>query len=403
MRRALVLVLLLATARAEEYRAVDARTWKRIKKVLPGYLWETRPKRRLRDAKTWADHRYDKVKLTKKQFTELAEILRNGSPFTTQKRRSRTLEIKAGEETIPVRVVITTKYKPGCGRSFPLIISLHGGPVQSRVAAESGASTQFSLWQSYAQTIHGIVACPAITGEQAGQREWSILARVIDELDRIYNVDRDRILLTGHSWGGILTWQIGPRRADTFAGLAPFVCATNPGRAHLANCRNLPVYSVQGKRDIKWILETGRERIEVLKELGYEHVYRELPGGHATFTGEIPKIAKWFAARPRRIYAREVVRSGAHGEGGLWYWVRTEARHFTARIVDRQTIEIDCPGACELFLADAMVDLDQPIRVRRNGEVAFEGHVERRLDFTLGHVRETGDRGRVFAASVEVD
>lgn len=403
MRILLGVLLLAAAAAAGEPRAVDAKQWKRIRKLLPSYLWQPDAKQRSRAVATWRERAYDDVRLTKAQYRELGRLLRDGSPFTREKRRSRTFEVATGEghERVSVRAIITTKYKPGCGKSFPLILSLHGGPAATERAAQAGRDQQYALWQSYAQTVHGIVACPAIPGDSSGPREWTILRNIVDELDRVFNVDRDRILLTGHSWGGILCWQLGPRHAADLAALAPFVCAVNPGRRRLVNCRNLPIYSVQGKRDIQWILETGRERIEVLRELEYEHVYRELPGGHDSFRTEFAKIAEWFLERPRRLYARELTCRG--GSGGDWYWLRGDAGSFDARIVDEHTIDVELGGPCEVFLSDEMVDLDAPVVIRRDGQEAFRGTLVRRLGFTLRHVQETGDRARVFAAAVRLE
>jgi predicted esterase len=400
----------------ESYRLVERREWKRIKKALPKYLWLEDPARR-RKSKVdaiWKERDYAHVKLDGKQFTELAEILRAGSPYSTEKKRSGTIEIPTGEtlesgkpEKMPVRYVVSSKYKPGCGRSFPLVITCHGGPMTERKAAVSASGTQFGLWSSFSGTIECIVAAPALTGQDYRDREWAFLTNLIDEFDRRYNVDRDRILLTGHSWGGILTWHLGPAHADTFCLLAPFVCAVNPGREHLMNLRALPIYHVQGKRDHKWMLDTGRERKEILDELGYEHVYREMPGGHVSFSGEVPKIAKLLEKSRRGMYSPEIARRPARGganDSDLWYWIRTGARSFSARF-DRkaQTIDTDIEDPFEVFLSDEMFDLDGPITIRRNEEVVWEGTVERRLAFTLAHVRETNDRGRVFAASAEVD
>ena len=248
-------------------------------------------------------------------------------------------------------------------------------------------------------------SCPAIPGAKIGNREWGILAAVITAIDRIYNVDRDRVLLTGHSWGGIVTWRLGPLYADRFAGLAPFVCAVNPGENHLRNLKNVPVYSVQGKRDMKWMLDTGRERIEILKKLRYEHVYRELSGGHEAFPVEITKIVEWFGQRPRNLYAPEIVRTRpprTRAAPRQWYWLRTESPAFRTRI-DGNTIDVDCDGAFEVLLADEMVDLDKPVKIVRDEETLFEGKVERSLGFALDHVRKSVDRARVFAASVAIE
>ena len=73
--------------------------------------------------------------------------------------------------------------------------------------------------------------------------------------------------------------------------------------------------------------------------------------------------------------------------------------------VDRKTrtIDVEIHGTFEVFLHDEMLDLDGPITIRRRGKVAWTGEVTRSLAFAIAHVKETGDRGRVFAASVKVD
>ena len=71
--------------------------------------------------------------------------------------------------------------------------------------------------------------------------------------------------------------------------------------------------------------------------------------------------------------------------------------------MDEHTIDVEVGGPCEVFLSDEMVDLDAPVVIRRDGQPVFQGPLVRRLGFTLRHVRETGDRARVFAASVRLE
>jgi len=312
-------------------QSVDRRAWKKLLKAVPHVLWKQPGKKRTRAKRlrTWEEAGSGAVALSAEQFAELAAVLRAGNPFTTEKKRAHTLDVPTGEtlpaggpETMPVRVAVSSKYKPGCGRSFPLIITCHGGPMGELKGARSASGTQFKLWSGYSSTIDCIVAAPALTGSRYGAREWTFLTNLIDELDRRFNVDRDRILLTGHSWGGILTWHIGPPHADTFSALAPFICAVNPGREHLENARALPIYHVQGAQDMKWMLDTGRERKQILDDLEYEHVYRERPGGHVRFSGEVRTISTWFMERPRKLYAKELVRTETHAgtnQSDLWY------------------------------------------------------------------------------------
>ena len=118
MRVLWILALVASTAAARE---VDAREWRRVKRLLPAYLWQPKEKKRAKAAATWKEKGYDDVRLTRAQYKELGRLLRAGSPYTERKRRSHSFEVSGS----PVRAIITTKYKPGCGKSFPLIISMH--------------------------------------------------------------------------------------------------------------------------------------------------------------------------------------------------------------------------------------------------------------------------------------
>ncbi|MHC5036173.1 MAG: hypothetical protein ACYTHM_02565 [Planctomycetota bacterium] len=389
--------------------------WAKLKKILPYYLWLADPAARKRskvDA-SWKKQKYGKVKLSRKQFAELSGILREGSPFTTEKARQKTLELPTGKrlkngraELMPVTVLAPSAYRPGSGKSFPLIVTCHGGPIEDLAKAKEAANTQFVTWKGFVDTLPCIVAAPVLTGSKFGEREWTLLKNLIDEVDGLYNVDRNRILLTGHSWGGILTWHIGPPHADTFCVLAPFICAVNPGKEHLRNCRAIPIYHVQGANDIPWIVNSGRERKKILDELKYEHVYKEKRGGHDVFPGEVAKIAKYFIEHPRNLYAKALVRTDtrvARNASDTWYWIKSRKHAFTA-VIDGKTnaIDVDINGPFEVFLADGMVNLDKPVIIKRKGRVVRQGKVERRLAFTLEHVKTSKDRGRVFAASVKV-
>ena len=58
--------------------------------------------------------------------------------------------------------------------------------------------------------------------------------RAMDDVKRAYNVDEDRVYLTGLSMGGGGTWHLGLRYPDRFAAIAP-VCAVgdvSPLRLH---------------------------------------------------------------------------------------------------------------------------------------------------------------------------
>jgi polyhydroxybutyrate depolymerase len=57
--------------------------------------------------------------------------------------------------------------------------------------------------------------------DNTGEIEFTYFADLIDEAVKRYNVDRDRILMTGFSAGGMMSWNLACHRGELFAGFAP--------------------------------------------------------------------------------------------------------------------------------------------------------------------------------------
>ena len=60
-------------------------------------------------------------------------------------------------------------------------------------------------------------------------------------------------------------------------------------------------------------------------------------------------------------------------------------------------------GRFRIYLNSHLVDLEQPVTVRVNGETAFEGKVEPRLDMMAESCALFGDPQRVFPCGVDID
>ena len=120
-------------------------------------------------------------------------------------------------------------------RRWPLVISLHGATSnhllnRRRVFGlgnRPGESDYDAIRTPVGLPDTGfIVVTPYGRGEVAGYdgiAEQDVL-RALDHAGRAYNVDADRVHLTGLSMGGGGTWHIGLRYADRFASITP-VCA----------------------------------------------------------------------------------------------------------------------------------------------------------------------------------
>jgi predicted peptidase len=72
----------------------------------------------------------------------------------------------------------------------------------------------------------------------------------LDAVQRKWNVDPDRVILAGLSYGGLGTWEIGARHADRFAALVP-VSALKSDMS-IAKLRNTPIWAFASKDD-PWV------------------------------------------------------------------------------------------------------------------------------------------------------
>ena len=126
--------------------------------------------------------------------------------------------------------------------------------------------------------------------------------------------------------------------------------------------------------------------------------------GHDVFPDECDKSLTWLAARPRNFWSKDVrwSRDGARTEGGF-FWIDPYSKSapgaFTAK-VEGNEIKITGAPPAEIVLSDALVDLDKPVTVLVEGEVAFQGDVKRTLRVALEWVEARRDFSAVPVAKV---
>lgn len=185
-------------------------------------------------------------------------------------------------------------------RRYALILSLHGAGVEASGQADAYKPKDWAF----------VVAA---TNRRPFGFDWQDWGRLdaIEVLDHVLSalpIDRDRVLLTGHSMGGHGTWHVGLTHADRFAAAAPEAgwpniqlyapmflqraaifadpaqvairdMAMRPDNvpAMLVNALNLPLFILHGGDDDNVPTIHGRTFAEWLNELGYKYTYKEVP------------------------------------------------------------------------------------------------------------------------------
>ncbi|MHC4551413.1 MAG: carboxylesterase family protein [Planctomycetota bacterium] len=98
---------------------------------------------------------------------------------------------------------------------------------------------------------------------------------LIDDISETYNVDQDRIYLTGLSMGGFGTWTLAATYPDRFAAIAP-ICGG--GSPHLADTINMPVWAFHGDADEVVPLQRSQQMVDAVNKAGHNAKLTIYPG-----------------------------------------------------------------------------------------------------------------------------
>ena len=178
---------------------------------------------------------------------------------------------------------------------YPLIVALHGAwgrgtDNKSRAIDAFQVLSKPEVCQKYPAFI--------ITPQCPGKKMWAntpwgkgtysiekvkisesikLVLEIIQSLQREFNIDPDRIYVTGQSMGGFGTWDIIMRRPELFAAAIP-VC----GAGDLSQAKNLvhlPIWCFHGALDTIVPTAASREMDKAMKQAGSKNwIYTEYPG-----------------------------------------------------------------------------------------------------------------------------
>lgn len=178
-------------------------------------------------------------------------------------------------------------------QTWPLLISLHGG---------SGHGRSFLwTWLREARSRGVIVVSPS-----SSEGTWSLagsdvdsdnLDAIVEHVGKLWNIDRDRILLTGMSDGGTFSYVSGLRDDAPYTHLAPISASFHPLLLEAASgerLQGLPIYLIHGALDWMFPVDIARVARDALMAAGADVSYHELDDlSHAYPTEENAKILDW--------------------------------------------------------------------------------------------------------------
>ena len=223
-------------------------------------------------------------------------------------------------------------------KEYPLVVMLHGAMSNHRLALkrvfgktnlpgenDAEASRYFPDWED----VDYIVVAPYARGTMGyvGIPEDDVL-QIIEKCRNDFNIDRNRIYLTGLSMGGGGTLFIGMAYPDLFAAIAP-VCPAPPQEYFdlTENGLNVPVAIYQGGADPVVRPEGTRQIVEELQNMGTMVEYHEYPGvQHDSWANAYAngQLFKWFDGIERNPYPQRVRYATRWYKRPGAYWVNID-------------------------------------------------------------------------------
>jgi phospholipase/carboxylesterase len=182
------------------------------------------------------------------------------------------------------------------GERVPLIVCLHGGSGHGRAFLWT--------WLRTARSRNCILVSPT---SQEGT--WSLMGPDVDSgrLDAIvdyatqqWNIDSDRVLLTGMSDGGTFSYVSGLRGDAPYTHLAPSSASFHPMLVEVADgtrIKGLPMYIMHGALDWMFPIDVARMARDAFTAAGADVVYREIEDlSHTYPIEENAKIVDWLTS-----------------------------------------------------------------------------------------------------------
>lgn len=232
-----------------------------------------------------------------------------------------TLQVGAAKEETSIAVFVPKGYLPD--KPAPLLIALHGTGGEGHDEDE--------LWQAAADDIGMLVVAPTDpTAELGLQYSEAVRDRVLAALRwarRRFDVDEDRISLTGVSRGGHLAWDMALRHPDLFAALAPMIGGPrlmpweHNNLRYMENVAHLPIRDLQGSGDDPLLIKNLEIAFRRLEAAGAKDAKLIL---HADLKHDFDPHAvdwvKFLGAAKRTNPPMRVVRRCARAEEGRAAW-----------------------------------------------------------------------------------
>jgi predicted esterase len=307
-------------------------------------------------------------------------------------------------------------------RSYPVEFMLHGGV--SRPEWGPGGEWWRRGYDSLKQEDR-IVVVPAAWNAAFWwyENQADNLPSILRELKQTYNIDDNRVTLTGVSDGGTGAYFFAFKQSTEWAAFLPYIGhpgvlrnpQSGPGyKLYFENLMSRPLYIVNGENDPLYPVSSIEPFINILQEANIEHVFRAIEGGgHNTswLPEERPMIEQFKLDNPRDPFPTELRwvtdRSDRYNRN-LWMRIEeltVEGQPGLMSITQEGnsfTVTAESVDAFTLLLNPEQIDFSEEVRVVVNGRPLFVGHVAEDMNTLLDWAVRDRDRTMLYTAALSL-
>ncbi|MDR2439978.1 MAG: esterase family protein [Planctomycetaceae bacterium] len=236
-----------------------------------------------------------------------------------------------------IRYVVQLPPEYDLNRRYPVIVALNGNTQSPEMMLDWWAGSWRGKERYGHATRNGfIVVAPDWNPPEMKQLDYdfsalahaSVLYSLKDVLRR-FNIDTDRVFLTGHGIGGTAAWDIGLAHPDLWAGVIPFnAVASKYINAYRDNVRYVPLYFVWGELEgignqPKWVINAPflNRNLAVQHRVPDITVVRYIGRGVEGFSDEILNLFEWMKLRQRNFTPMEFESNTMRAWDSFFWWV----------------------------------------------------------------------------------
>lgn len=183
---------------------------------------------------------------------------------------------------------------------LPLILFLHGAGERGSGGDDLSKATVIGFPKFAASNhIDALLVAPQCPRDTFWAAKVESILAFIEQLKAEFDIDEDRVYLTGLSMGGYGTWFTAMARPDLFAAIAP-VCGG--GMAWNAPVLTMPVWAFHGADDPIVSVIQSDEMVAKLKSVGADVTYTKFDGvGHDAWNYvDYAELTNWLLGKKRR-------------------------------------------------------------------------------------------------------